>query len=83
MQEMHWLAEITAAIEEQRLVLYQQPIVSTLATAEPTNELHYEVLVRLKGREGAIISPGAFLPAAERYGLSAAIDEHVIRQYLS
>ena len=83
MQEMHWLAEITAAIEEQRLVLYQQPIVSTLATAEPTNELHYEVLVRLKGREGAIISPGAFLPAAERYGLSAAIDEHVIRQYLN
>ncbi|MEP4557008.1 EAL domain-containing protein [Cobetia amphilecti] len=96
MQEMHWLTEITAAIEEQRLVLYQQPIVSTLATApadnaEPGNdpqcelhcELHYEVLVRLKGRDGTIIAPGAFLPAAERYGLSAAIDEHVIRQYLS
>ena len=45
--------------------------------------LHYEVLVRLKGRDGTIIAPGAFLPAAERYGLSAAIDEHVIRQYLS
>ncbi|MDH2421982.1 EAL domain-containing protein [Cobetia litoralis] len=96
MQEMHWLTEITAAIEEQRLVLYQQPIVSTLATAqadnaepgnpphcEPLCELHYEVLVRLKGRDGTIIAPGAFLPAAERYGLSAAIDEHVIRQYLS
>ncbi|WP_405279414.1 EAL domain-containing protein [Cobetia sp. Ld8] len=96
MQEMHWLTEITAAIEEQRLVLYQQPIVSTLATAQPASaepgneplcelncELHYEVLVRLKGRDGTIIAPGAFLPAAERYGLSAAIDEHVIRQYLS
>lgn len=83
MQEMHWVAEITAALEEQRLVLFQQPIVSTHVGCENPSELHYEVLVRLRSRDGNIISPGEFLPAAERYGLSAAIDEYVIRQYLS
>lgn len=83
MQEKHWVTEITAALEEQRIVLFQQPIVSTHVGCESDSELHYEVLVRLRSRDGSIISPGEFLPAAERYGLSAAIDEHVIRAYLS
>lgn len=83
MEEMHWVAEITAAVEAQRLVLYHQPIASTRTRPGTPDEQHYEVLVRMLGRDGSIIAPGAFLPAAERYGLAATIDEYVIRHYLA
>ena len=34
----------------------------------------------MRGEDGQIIAPGAFLPAAERYGLISEIDRWVIRQ---
>src|SRR5439155_11298521 len=40
---------------------------------------HHEVLLRLKGEEGQLLSAGEFVPAAERHGLVAEIDRWVIR----
>lgn len=40
--------------------------------------LHYEVLVRLRGRDGQLHSPGEFMPAVERYGMGMALDRHVL-----
>jgi diguanylate cyclase (GGDEF)-like protein/PAS domain S-box-containing protein len=75
--EMQWVNRLTRAIEEDRLVLYRQRI---LAIAEPSgDEEHYEVLIRLRGENDEIIPPGAFIPAAERYGLMLAVDRWVIR----
>ena len=72
--EMHWTARITQAIEEDRFVLYLQNIINI-----KTSELeHVEVLIRMIGEDGAIILPGAFLPAAERYNLMSTIDRWVI-----
>ncbi|HEX3897341.1 MAG TPA: EAL domain-containing protein [Rudaea sp.] len=40
----------------------------------------YESLIRLRGPDGTLVEPGAFLPAAERFSLMADIDRWVIRQ---
>ena len=44
---------------------------------------HYEALVRLADEpEGRLVSPGRFLPAAERYGLIRDIDRMVLGKVL-
>ena len=73
--EMQWVRRIQEAIDENRLVLYSQPIVPTNASEKG---LHMEVLVRLLTEEGEEVPPGAFLPAAERYGLATNIDQWVV-----
>ena len=42
-----------------------------------------ELLLRMKDDEGQLILPGAFIPAAERYGLMAQLDRWVITQTFS
>lgn len=72
--DMGWSARIKTAIEQDRFVLACQPILETR-----TREVKaYEVLVRMLGENDEIIMPAGFLPAAERFGLSARIDEWVI-----
>jgi EAL domain-containing protein (putative c-di-GMP-specific phosphodiesterase class I) len=41
--------------------------------------MRYELLIRLRDDNGELLVPGAFIPAAERYGLMGAIDRWVIR----
>lgn len=53
--------------------LHVQPI---LALASGRFD-HQEVLLRLRGPDGELISPGEFLPVAERFGLMPAIDRWV------
>lgn len=77
--EMEWTPRITQALEEQRMVLYYQPIVHQSRIADLTS--HYEILIRMIDESGKLIPPGAFLPAAERYNLIARIDRWVISQY--
>jgi PAS domain S-box-containing protein len=70
-----WLGRIRDAIDENRLVLYSQPIVP-LAGGRPGEE----VLLRMLGRDNEVIMPGSFLPVAEKYGLIGEIDRWVITQ---
>jgi PAS domain S-box-containing protein len=70
-----WLGRVRDAIDENRLVLYSQPIVP-LAGGRPSEEL----LLRMIGRDNEVILPGSFLPVAERYGLIGEIDRWVITQ---
>lgn len=74
--EALWLGRIRNALDEDRLVLYAQPIVDLL-TGET---VQHELLLRMRSEDGTIIAPGEFLPAAERYGLISEIDRWVIRQ---
>jgi len=71
-----WVERIRAALEDERFVLYSQPIID-LAT---NTEAHEELLIRLLDDSGQLISPGAFLPTAETYGLIADIDRWVLRR---
>ena len=73
--EFRWVNEIKYALNENRFELYAQPIVSL---SDPSQKRIYEVLLRLRTRSGDIVPPGAFLPAAESYNLSNAIDRWVI-----
>ena len=71
-----WLGRIRAALDEQRLVLYSQPIVNLTTGAT----VQHELLLRMREPDGTIIAPGEFLPVAERYGLISEIDRWVIRE---
>lgn len=77
--EMQWTPRITKALEEQRMVLYYQPIVHSDALTDLSS--HYEILIRMLDESGNLIPPGSFLPAAERYNLIATIDHWVISTY--
>jgi EAL domain-containing protein (putative c-di-GMP-specific phosphodiesterase class I) len=70
------VSEITRALQEQRLILYQQRI----QPLRPDLREHIEVLVRLIDDKGAIIQPSAFIPAAERFNLMPKVDHWVIEQ---
>ena len=78
--EMRWVTEIQAALEADRFRLYVQPIVPVRLTESGYE--HYEVLIRMIDTNGDEIPPGAFLPAAERYGLAARIDRWVLSRLL-
>ena len=73
--EMGWIGRIQAALDQDRFVLYSQKMLSL--TGDP-DEVHYEVLLRMRAEDGEIIPPMAFIPSAERYGLMAAIDRWVV-----
>lgn len=77
-KEMHWVGHILKAIEEDRIILYKQKIAPV--NTELSNEIHYEVLIRMRDEQGTIIPPGSFLPAAERYDLMPRIDRWVVHQ---
>jgi diguanylate cyclase (GGDEF)-like protein len=79
--ETQWVVQINQALEENRLRLYSQPIVHLLNPS--ATGTHCEILLRLQLANGQLVSPMAFIPAAERYNLMQAIDRWVIRTLFS
>ncbi len=69
-------AELRGAVEEDRFRLFYQPIVALQDDGEAD---HLELLLRMLDDDGKMVPPDAFIPAAERYDLIAAIDRWVIR----
>lgn len=72
-KEMDWTNRIDTALENNHFLLYQQ-LITPLNGKGPS---HHEYLLRLKDKN-RIITPGAFIPAAERYQRMSAIDHWVI-----
>jgi len=68
------VAQIAAALKEDRLVLFFQRIVPL----RPELGEHVEVLLRMVGEQGRLIPPGVFIPAAERFNLMPQLDRWVI-----
>ncbi|HEU0187598.1 MAG TPA: EAL domain-containing protein [Gallionellaceae bacterium] len=77
--EMQWTPRINRALEEERMLLYCQPIIRPGAEGDLCS--HYEILVRMQDEKGNIITPDNFLPSAERYNLIGRIDRWVISAY--
>jgi diguanylate cyclase (GGDEF)-like protein/PAS domain S-box-containing protein len=74
--EMQWIHRIHKAFAEHRFFLYQQTIQPLRPKAnEPPL---CEIFIRMIDEDGRIASPGAFIPAAERYHLIASIDRWVV-----
>ena len=51
-------------------------------TSSPENPLHYELLLRMKGEDGEIYYPDAFIPIAERFNMMCDVDLWVLNEAL-
>jgi len=78
--EMQWLPRLSQALKEERFELHFQNILPV--AAPQSGPALCEVLVRLRDETGQLVSPMAFIPAAERYGLIQSLDRWVLRQTL-
>ncbi|HHP7229777.1 MAG TPA: EAL domain-containing protein [Xenococcaceae cyanobacterium] len=78
--ERHWISRINLALEENRFRLYCQKI-SPLQDKFGID--HYEILLRMIDRQGNLVPPMSFIPAAERYNLMPAIDRWVIKTFFA
>jgi diguanylate cyclase (GGDEF)-like protein len=78
--EMQWTSRIENALDEDRFVLYAQRI---HPLGPRRDDVHAEVLLRLPDADGSLVLPGAFLPAAERFGLASRIDRCVLAKVLA
>jgi diguanylate cyclase (GGDEF)-like protein/PAS domain S-box-containing protein len=76
--EMQMISKLTHALEENRFTLYTQAIEPLLPGKGRL--LMQEILVRMLGKDGEIILPATFIPAAERYGIMPSIDRWVVRE---
>jgi PAS domain S-box-containing protein len=74
LDEMSWIGRLRDAMDEGRLELAAQPIVSLLDGRTGRHEL----LLRLRDRSGHLVAPGEFLPAAERFNLIGELDRWVL-----
>ncbi len=70
-----WVRRIKLALRDDQLVLHYQPVTrlsdGTIA--------HYEALIRMFDENGSLVMPGAFIAAAERFGLMPPLDRWVVR----
>ncbi len=70
----YWRGEVEQALDEDRFVQHFQPILHIVSGRIS----HYEALLRLKSRDGALVAPGLFIDVAESTGLIRRIDRWVI-----
>ncbi|MGY4402655.1 putative bifunctional diguanylate cyclase/phosphodiesterase [Bradyrhizobium sp. USDA 3315] len=76
--EMSWVNRIRKGLDEGRFCLYEQEIRPVNGVLKGNDRR--ELLLRLRDESGALVPPGSFLPAAERYGLMSLIDRWVVRR---
>lgn len=77
-REQNWLTLLRQALAQNEFVLYHQQTIS-LQDAEGD---YSEILLRMNGPQGEV-SPGFFMPIAEKYGLNAEIDRWVLNQAIN
>lgn len=76
-REMHWVARVTRAAEENRLELFFQPIAAIGSQSPPR---FHELTVKLRDDGGELVQPNEFIPAAERYNAMSIIDQWVLQR---
>ncbi|HET8555079.1 MAG TPA: EAL domain-containing protein [Rhodanobacteraceae bacterium] len=77
-RERQWLELVQRALTEEGFVLYQQQIISL----QDADGDFSEILLRMEGPNGEV-TPGYFLPVAERNGLMSAVDRWVIQRAIN
>ena len=78
--EMEWANRLRWAVDEGRLLLHYQEVAPLHGGS---GKPYIELLLRLRDEDGRVVFPGAFIPAAERYGMMPQLDRWVIAQALS
>lgn len=80
--ELGWVSRIQAALGDGRMLLYWQPIVATGDSSQRIAAV--EILLRMQPDEADAepITAGQFMPAAERYFITAQLDRWVVQSVL-
>lgn len=73
-QKLTWAERIREAIDQERIVVYAQPIFDLRSHCVAREEL----LVRMLDEKDDVIPPSSFMSIAERFGLVAEIDRLVL-----
>ncbi len=74
LEKLSWVGRIRDALDQERFVLYAQPILDLTTNSV----VQHELLLRMVSPEGEIILPDRFLPTAEEFGLVSEIDRWVV-----
>lgn len=74
-RELDWVSSINNALEQDRFELFYQ----SLRPLSKTSDGHYyEVLLRLREKDGKLVEPANFLPTAERFEMNVSVDKWVV-----
>lgn len=79
-EEIHIISGIKDSLENGKFCLYAHKIMPM--KSEDNKQFFYEILIRLIDKNGNLVMPSKFIPAAERHNLMADIDEWVIKKML-
>jgi len=74
-EDRAWIERIKLSLKNNDFILHYQPIVSL--HADPGER--YEVLIRLKGQDGALVGPEEFIGPAENAKLMGEVDKWVMK----
>jgi diguanylate cyclase (GGDEF)-like protein/PAS domain S-box-containing protein/excisionase family DNA binding protein len=77
-KRVHWAKRLRDALDEDRLILFSQPVVRL----RDQKAVHHEILVRIRDDDGKLILPGHFIELAESLGLIQEIDLCVVEKLL-
>jgi diguanylate cyclase (GGDEF)-like protein/PAS domain S-box-containing protein len=80
--EMEWASRLRQALLDDRFILHFQELSELHPGGEPEG-VHMEMLLRLRDEDGSMVPPGAFIPAAERFGLMLQLDRWVVETTLA
>ncbi len=75
--ESEWVSRIHRALDDDRFVLFSQPILPVNGQSDATL---CELLIRMKSEDNRLILPETFMPIVERYDLAKSIDRWVVNK---
>ena len=75
-ERLGWSGRIREALNEDGFVLHAQPILDL----DQDRVTQYELLARMRGENGKLIPPGAFLGVAERFSLVQELDRWAVSE---
>jgi EAL domain-containing protein (putative c-di-GMP-specific phosphodiesterase class I) len=78
-RRIYWAKKLREALDGDRLVLFQQPVVR-LKDRKP---VHHEILVRIRDEAGGYLQPASFIELSESLGLIQDIDLRVVEKLLA
>jgi len=78
-RRIHWAKMLRDALDEDRIVLFSQPVVRL----KDQRTMHHEILARMRDNDGRFIPPANFLEIAESLGLIKDIDLRVVEKLLA
>jgi EAL domain-containing protein (putative c-di-GMP-specific phosphodiesterase class I) len=77
-KRVHWARELREILDDNRVVLYSQPVIRLADQAI----IHHEILMRVVDRSGGIVPPGEFLEVAESLGMAQELDLRVVSKVI-